>query len=317
VVNSLVVDVGGTRIKAGVLQDAALVAQQSIDANASQGLAAQLPRIVTVLESLCRDAGIAVEDCAALAVAFPGLIDASTQRIRDAAFGKYADAAQLDLPRWSQDTLGLQLLLENDARMALLGEWRAGAGRGSDDLVMVTLGTGLGTAVLVTGLMMQGKHGQAGILGGHLTIQHDGRLCACGNLGCAEAEASTSVLPILAAQAEGFTESPLCRSSTIDYATVLQLAHAGDPCSMRLRHRSLRVWSSMIVNLVHAYDPERVIVGGGVMAANVDFLDELTELVLARVNTPWGRVELVPGQLADQAALFGGEFMITKSLTQR
>jgi glucokinase len=73
----------------------------------------------------------------------------------------------------------------------------------------------------------------------------------------------------------------------------------------------------MIVNLVHAYDPERVIVGGGVMAANVDFLDELTELVLARVNTPWGRVELVPGQLADQAALFGGEFMITKSLTQR
>ena len=315
--NGLVADFGGTRIKLGLIRDKGVVAQQSIAANSNEGLAMQLPRIASVLESLCREARIGVRDCAAFAVAFPSIIDPATGKVMDSTFGKYADAPRLDLPRWCRETLGLPLLLENDARMALLGEWQMGAGRGSEDLVMVTLGTGLGTAALVSGHLIQGKHGQGGILGGHLTVEHSGRRCTCGNQGCAEAEASTSVLQSIAAETAGFAKSPLSHCKAIDYATVFSLARDGDPCSMHLRRRSLQIWSSMIVNLVHAYDPERVIVGGGVMAASADFLAELRDLVLARANTPWGRVNVVPGRLGDSAALLGGDFLITQFLSRR
>jgi glucokinase len=311
---ALVADIGGTRIKLGLIRERRVIAHRWIAANSSEGLATQLPRIASAVESLCRDAGIAVRDCTAFAVAFPSLIDSVSLRPRD-VYGKYPDAPQLDLPLWSRETLGLKLLMENDARMALLGEWQVGAGRGSDDLVMVTLGTGLGTAVLVEGRLMRGKHGQAGVLGGHLTVQQNGRRCTCGNSGCAEAEASTSVLPRIAAEVTGFSVSPLSRCEVIDYATVFGLAHEGDACSMYLRDRSLQIWSSMIVNLVHAYDPERVIVGGGIMAGDVGFFAELKHRVLAHAHTPWGHVEVVPGQLGDTAALLGGEFMITQTLS--
>src|SRR5262249_29473232 len=148
-------------------------------------------------------------------MAFPSLIDSRTGRVL-AAYGKYADAPQIDLPQWSRKTLRLPLIIENDARMALLGEWQAGAGRGCDDLVMVTLGTGIGTAALIEGIVVRGRHGQAGVLGGHLTVQQDGRQCTCGNRGCAEAEASTSVLPTLAAQSRDYIASPLRHSPVVD-----------------------------------------------------------------------------------------------------
>jgi glucokinase len=312
---ALVADIGGSRIKLGLSRERQVLAQQCVEADSSAGLATQLPRIASAFESLCQGAGITVRDCTALAVAFPSLIDSESLRVRT-AYGKYPDAPQLDLPRWCRETLGLQLFMENDARMALLGEWQMGAGRGSDDLVMVTLGTGLGTAALVEGHLMRGKHGQAGVLGGHLTVQQNGRRCACGNNGCAEAEASTSVLLPIAAEVTGFSASPLSRCQAVDYATVFELARGGDVCSMYLRDRSLQIWSSMIVNLVHAYDPERVIVGGGIMAGEAGFFAELKDRVLTHAHTPWGRVEVVPGQLGDTAALLGGEFMITQNLPQ-
>jgi glucokinase len=305
---TLVADTGGTRIKLALMRDQNILGQESFAARSSEGLAPQLPRIAQGLDSLCRAAGITRGECTALAMAFPSLIDAATGRVL-AAYGKYADAPRLDLPRWSRETLGLPLVIENDARMALIGEWQAGAGRGSNDLVMVTLGTGVGTAALIEGIVVRGRHGQAGVLGGHLTVQQDGRQCTCGNRGCAEAEASTSVLPALAAQSPEYPTSPLSRAPLVDYASVFRLAREGDACAVSLKTRAIEVWSSLIVNLIHAYDPERVIVGGGIMAGEAEFFSELERLVLARAHTPWGRVAIVRGELGDAAALFGGEYL--------
>ncbi len=305
---TLVADTGGTRIKLALMRDQTIIGCDSFPAHASEGLAPQLPRIAHGLDSLCRAAGIDRGECSAFAMAFPSLIDASTGRVL-AAYGKYADAPQLDLPRWCRETLHLPLVIENDARMALLGEWQAGAGRGSDNLVMVTLGTGLGTAALIEGRIVRGSHGQAGILGGHLTVQHAGRQCTCGNLGCAEAEASTSALPALAAESREYRASPLSHSPCIDFASVFRLAREGDACAVSLKARAIGIWSSLIVNLIHAYDPERVIVGGGIMAGETEFFPELERQVLARAHTPWGRVSIVRGELGDAAALFGGEYL--------
>ncbi len=305
---TFVADTGGTRIKLALMRDRSILGQESFPARSNEGLAPQLPRIAQGLDSLCRAAGIDRGECAALAMAFPSLIEAETGRVL-VAYGKYADAPQLDLPRWSRETLGLPLLIENDARMALLGEWQAGAGRGSDDLVMVTLGTGVGTAALMEGIVVRGRHGQAGVLGGHLTVQQNGRQCTCGNWGCPEAEASTSVLPALVAESRENSESELRRSPGVDFSSVFRLARAGDACAVSLKARAIEIWSSLIVNLIHAYDPERVIVGGGIMAGEAEFFPELARRVLARAHTPWGRVAIVRSELGDAAALFGGDYL--------
>jgi glucokinase len=311
---ALVADIGGTRIKLALMCDQSVLAQRSLTARSDEGLAPQLTQIVEAFASLCRDAHVDRSACAALAVAFPSLIDPQTGRVLD-AYGKYQDAPRLDLARWARETMGLRLLIDNDARLALLGEWQAGAGRGCNDLVMLTLGTGLGTAALTEGRVVRGKHGQAGVMGGHLTVRHGGRLCTCGNRGCAEAEASSSVLRTLAAELSDYSASPLREAEVLDFATVFRLARAGDPCAVSLRLHAIEVWSSLLVNLIHAYDPERVIVGGGVMAGEADFLPELERSVLARAHTPWGRVSIVRSQLGDAAALFGGEFLIRQTLS--
>src|SRR5580765_3006473 len=132
------------------MRDGRILGRESFAARSDDGLAPQLPRIAQGLDSLCAAAQANRDECTAFAMAFPSLIDSRTGRVL-AAYGKYADAPQLDLPQWSRNTLRLPLIIENDARMALLGEWQAGAGRGCDDLVMVTLGTGIGTAALIEG----------------------------------------------------------------------------------------------------------------------------------------------------------------------
>ena len=311
---ALVADIGGTCIKLALMRDQSVLAQRTLAAHSNEGLAPQLPRIAKAFGALCRDAHVARSECAAFAMAFPSLIDPMTDRVLT-AYGKYEDAPRLDFARWSRETLGLRLWIENDTRLALLGEWQAGAGRGCDDLVMLTLGTGLGTAALTEGHLVRGKHGQAGVLGGHLTVQQGGRLCTCGNRGCAEAEASTAVLRTVATELSDYSVSPLRHADVIDFATVFRLAREGDSCAARLRVRAIETWSSLIVNLIHAYDPERVIVGGGIMAGEADFFPELQRCVLAHAHTPWGQVSIVRSQLGDIAALFGGEYLIRQKMS--
>jgi len=311
----LVADAGGTRIKVALMRDQSVLAQHCLEARSHEGLAPQLPRIVRAFNELRAQTGIAPGDCVALGLAFPSLIDFPKGRVRS-AYGKYEDAPHLDLSRWAREALGLPLVLENDARMALLGEWQAGAGRGSDDLVMVTLGTGLGTAALIQGHLVRGKHGQAGVLGGHLTVRQSGRRCTCGNRGCAEAEASTYALPAIAAERSDFSNSSLRHLKVIDYAAVMRMARERDSCATALRAEAIKIWSSLLVNLIHAYDPERVIVGGGILAGAPDFFPELVQQVRAQVHTPWGEVAILAARLGDTAAFFGGEYLVRETFSR-
>ena len=150
---------------------------------------------------------------------------------------------------------------------------------------------------------------QAGVLGGHFSVRQGGWLCTCGNHGCAEAEASTFVLPGVAAEHPEFARSVLRQAPLIDYVTVLRLARAGDGCTIALRAQAIEVWTTVIVNLIHAYDPERVIIGGGIMAGDAEFFPELERGVSADAHTPWGKVQLMRGQLGDAAALYGGDWL--------
>jgi glucokinase len=224
-------------------------------------------------------------------------------------FGKFGDASQLDLRAWAMECLGLPLVIDNDARMALIGEWQYGAGRGCDNLAVITLGTGLGASVAIEGRVLRGVHGQAGILGGHLTVRYGGRPCVCGNVGCSEAEASTWMLEKLAREREDFAASPLSREPVVDYAAAFRLAAEGDACAQALTAHSLQVWSVTAVNLIHAYDPEKVVLCGGIMASASVIVPAVQAYVERHAHTPWGRVEVVASALGDEAALLACEWL--------
>jgi glucokinase len=174
---------------------------------------------------------------------------------------------------------------------------------------MVTLGTGIGTAALCGGRPMRGAHGQACGVGGHFTLNHAGAVCdVCGNIGCAEYEASSAALPRLVKHAPDFAESALASEPKLDYAAVFRLAQAGDGCSTRLRDYSLRVWGAATGNLVLAFDVSRVIIGGGIAKAP-EVIPAIREHIHRHALTPWGKVEVVKSELGDAAALLGCEWI--------
>lgn len=306
---TLAVDFGGRRIKLGLIRDGVVRAYRVIPAKSEQPLTERLVEVADELKELLAHESLKASNCSGLAFAYPSIIDTPQARICD-HFGKFGDAAALDLRRWAQEAFGLGFAIDNDARMALIGEWQYGAGRGCDNLAVLTLGTGLGASAVIEGRVLRGAHGQAGILGGHTTINYHGGPCVCGNLGCAEAEASTWRLQELAAAVPDFSHSALAKEPLIDYAAVFRLAAEGDAVARTLREHSLKVWSVAVVNLIHAYDPEKVILAGGIMRSASVIVPAVQQWVQRHAHTPWGQVQVVPSMLGDQAALLAGEWLL-------
>jgi glucokinase len=303
-VRALAVDLGGSHAACALVEDHRILAATDVGTDGSQGLGGALPGIARALEGLLATAGVRAEHCAGIAFGFCGLVDTSADRVLSTN-AKYDDAPRLDLPGWARRSLGLPLRLENDARLALLGERLAGAARGFDDVVMMTLGTGVGGAAMMDGRLVRGRHFQAGCLGGHLPAHFDGRPCSCGAIGCVEAEASTAALPGLLREWPEGAGSVLADASPLDYRAVFAAARAGDAVAAGLRDRSLRVWAAGAVGLVHAYDPEVLVVGGGVMADGGAVLAAIADRVHHHAWTPWGRVEVRAAALGSRAALLG------------
>jgi glucokinase len=298
-------------MKIGVVRDGRVLSQTSVPAKSKSGLRPRLPVLKSTWLRLLGDLSLDAGNCAGISVGFPSLVDVSTGRIL-AHYGKYKDALDFDFREWAAKEFGLPLAIENDARLALAGEWKYGAGRGSDNVVMITLGTGLGTSAVIKGRVLRGCHGQAGVLGGHLTVRYGGRYCTCGNAGCAEAEASTAFLGYLAAGMNEYDASPLSNLATLNYAAVFKQAAAGDPCAEQLRDHSLQVWAALAVNLIHAYDPEILILGGGIMGSAGTILPTIRQYVLRNAHTPWGKVSVVAGELGEAAALMAGEWLLSE-----
>jgi glucokinase len=308
----LACDLGGTRLKAGVVHDGKVLAHAVEPANSTQSLALHLPVLKAAWLRLLAELQLTPGDCAGISMAYPSIMDPKTGRAL-ATYGKFADALELDLPAWAQRELALPLAIDNDARMAAIGEWRAGAGRDCNDLVMMTLGTGLGVSAIIEGRVLRGKHGQAGILGGHLAVCYDGgRACTCGNVGCAEAEASTACLAELAHARADFAASPLAGEPVLDFAAVFKHAAGGDICATALRDHSIHVWATLAVSLIHAYDPERLILGGGIMGSAAVILPAIRAHVARHAHSPWGQVQIVASELGDNAALVAGEWLLAE-----
>jgi glucokinase len=301
---ALALDMGGTHIGCGVTEGNKLLAETSIDAEGASSFGDLLPVVEDTLRTLLRHAGTTLEQCVGMAIGFPGIVDARDATIHS-TLKKYEDAPKLDLVAWAKEVFGLRLRIENDARMALMGEQYAGAGRGVEDVVMMTLGTGIGSAAILNGRLLRGAHAHAGCLGGHLTTKFDGRQCLCGNRGCAEAEASGWSMPLVAREWPGFAESALAREETLGFRELFKYAECGDGVAREVRDRCLQVWAANAVSLIHAYDPEVLILGGGVMRNAEPVLSFVQEYVNAHTWSSWGKTEVRTATLGNSAALLG------------
>ena len=307
--NALAIDLGGSHATCAVVRDGSILASQSLAADGGKTFAEMLPLLSTTLHELLGRAHVNRADCAGLVLGFCGIVNARQKRVL-ATNKKFDDAPGLDLSQWCRTEFQLPFLIENDARLALLGEQALGAGRDAQDVVMVTLGSGIGGAAMLGGKLLQSRHGLAGTIGGHLPVVLDGRLCSCGNRGCAESEAATAFLGEIYRDQAGSSTGALSSEETISFAELFEAADAGDrPATKALGH-CLRVWSVLTVALIHAYDPEVVVFGGSVLKRAAQILPHVQEYVNAYAWTSGRTVPVRAALLGSDAALLGATSLI-------
>ncbi|MBV5314497.1 MAG: ROK family protein [Prolixibacteraceae bacterium] len=310
---SVAIDLGGTFIKIGLLQNGELIDRKEIPAQSASGLKAQLPALESEIDLFMLANQVENEAVLGIGFSFAGLVDSAVNRILSTN-QKYDDGPDTDLVGWAREKWNWPLYAMNDARMALLGEWQHGAGQGCTELVAVTLGTGIGSAVLIGGELLIGKHFQAGNLGGHFVVNHKGTDCTCGNVGCVEAEASTWRLPSLLKEHPEFTESAIKGEDVLDFRALFHHAGNNDKVAKEVLEHCLSAWAAGIITMIHAFDPEMIILSGGIMKSSAVILPALQEKVNQLAWTPWGKVKLVEAKFPDSAALVGADYLVRKSL---
>jgi glucokinase len=303
------IDLGGTRVKLGLVKDDVLIDKKMIAAQSAKGLAASLPVIKEHIDTLLQTNSVDIKDFKGIGFGFPGLVDPKANRILSTN-AKYDDALNIQLDDWVKENWNVDFFMDNDARLATVGEWKFGAGKDTDDLVVMTIGTGIGTSVITEGKLLRGKHFQAGCLGGHFSVKYDGRMCNCGNKGCAETYASTWCLKARIKEHKDFKSSFLSRDPVIDFETLFIDADKNDALAIELKNDCIEVWSATIVNLIHAYDPEVVVIGGGVMQRQDELIPQIKEKVHQHAWTPWGKVDIRASTLLADAGLYGGVYCL-------
>ena len=310
----IAIDIGGTFVKIGLVNNAEVVVKTKIKSHSKENFQKTVIAIEQTINELLIEHYFSQNDIEGIGVGFPGLVDSVAMKVLSTN-KKYDDAINFDFVKWGKDTFNTSLFLENDARVALLGEWQYGAGKGIDNIVMVTFGTGIGSATLLEGKLLKGKHFQAGNLGGHSTVKVNGALCTCGNLGCVEAEASTWRLSELLKSDSRYANS-MIEGDKLDFESVFKYAEEGGELSLAVRNQCLEVWSAGIINQIHAFDPELVIIGGGVMKSADVIIPFIKNMVEKHAWTHWGEVNIVPSKIPNRSALLGGYYLVIKNLKE-
>ena len=307
-------DLGGSHISVGIVKGKLLLAVRDISLDSKQGMAIVLPVIQTAVFELLASRSLQPSDCLGIVLTLPSLVDFKHARIASTN-DKYPDAVSLDLHAWSKAQFGLPLAIENDARAALQGEYFCGAGEGYSDILLLTLGTGIGSAMMLNGAPYRTKHLQGGNLGGHIPVSLAGRRCTCGAIGCMEAEASSWSLPAIVADWPGVHMSSLSEASSVNFKKLFHHADMGDAIAQQIVDHCIQVWSVGTVGLIHAYGPERIIFGGGVMTHADRILPQIEHYVNQHAWMPSGSISIVPARLGNYAALHGAVPILNEFLS--
>lgn len=276
------VDLGGTNIKSGVVDDTGRpLSSVSIETQADQGPEVGVEKLARAGRMAVEASGLRWDQIAAVGLGSPGTMDLSRGMLLQPP----------NLPGWNdlpiRDLLAAKLdkrtILQNDANAAAFGEYWAGAGRNTRSLVLFTLGTGVGCGIITEGRIIEGRHSHGGECG-HIIIQmENGRRCGCGAYGHLEAYASATALVKRALDLleEGSIESVLRDIPPDDLTSraISEAAEAGDPTAQRLMKETAYYLAVGAVTLLHTIDPDIVLFGGGMIAAGDGFLEDIRQHV--------------------------------------
>lgn len=304
----LSIDLGGTKTKMGLVDKGSILATTTVNSMAGDGIEANLVNTMNAVRSYLNQINFAQSGVEAIGVALPVIVDSKKNTVLS-RYVKYHDAFSFDFNDWFQKNWNVHLQLENDARAALLGEWQFGAGKGCDNLAILTLGTGVGSAALIDGRILRGKHYLGGNMAGHVTINFDGVACNCGSKGCLETEASTWALPSIWDRISG--TGTLENKSDLDFEYLLNEMKAGNETAKAVFDHCANAWGACAANLVHNFDPERIIVSGGIMKSASRILPVMQHYVDTRAWLAPGTVKVVAATQPDFSALLGMAYLIT------
>jgi glucokinase len=298
------IDIGGTKIAAGVVTSDGHIVERALVPTPMDDEDATVAAMRAVIEELrARHPGVE-----AIGVGAAGLVEWPIGRILWAPHNAYRE---LSLRRLLYEATGLPTVVDNDANAAAWAEARFGAGAGSDHMVLLTVGTGIGGGVVLGGQVYRGSAG-LGAEFGHMIVDPDGNPCACGNVGCLEAMASGSALG--RAGREAALAHPGGRLTQLAGApekvtgeVVFHAAREGDPVAREL-FEQLGFWLGVgIASLVNLFDPELVVIGGGLVATG-DLLLVPARASMERYVFGLEHRELppvVPARLGSEAGLVG------------
>jgi glucokinase len=209
-----------------------------------------------------------------------------------------------------QDALGIPVYLDNDANAAALGEHRFGAGRGVENMVYLTISTGIGGGIIIGNKLYQGQNGNAGEIG-HMSLAINGRPCNCGSRGCLEAYASGTNIAARAREAVGAGEKSLLTElagspDNISGETIMAAMQAGDSVATRIWDETMEILGAGIANVINIFNPQRVVLGGGITNFGDLLFGPIRRIALSRAMGPLAQVaEIVPAQLGGQVGVLG------------
>lgn len=276
------VDVGGTFIKAGVVdENYAIPHKVSVPTGADAGYEAVVQNIAHVAELAAKEAGLTVKDFASVGIGIPGLLNPKTGVVVLAPnLGGWRDVPFLEA---IQKLLPAPVYVGNDANCAVVGETLAGAAKGCENVVMLTLGTGVGGGIIVDGKLFVGGRGLGAELG-HMVLQRDGAPCGCGLNGCIEAYCSVTALVKQTLRAmESYPDSAMHayarEAGLVDGRTAFECSKMGDRAAIYVVENYCRYLANAIGSLVTAFRPDAVLIGGGLSNQRAYLMDKLNALL--------------------------------------
>ena len=272
------IDVGGTGIQIGIVNNEhQILKESSITTHTDIPFEDQVKHIADQVTATVHAAGLTEEDIESIGVGIPGIASSETGEII-----KCTNMGWNHVPFGQVFTgyLRRPLFIDNDANVAALAESVAGVSAGTDSSVFITIGTGIGSGIIINGRIWKGSHGIGGELG-HVILRQNGILCTCGNRGCLERYCSATALIRMAREAVAENPSSMILTSVngdpsrIEAKTVIDAARANDPVASSIFHEFILNLSQAIASVINLLDPEVIVLGGGVSKAGSFLLDPI------------------------------------------
>jgi glucokinase len=315
------VDIGGTAIKMALLSaEGEIIAKTQEPTPVAEGEDGVMQKIAGMLNALLFQTRTAREQVAGIGVGVPGTVEAENGIVRDAVNLRWKQPVMLK--EKLEQLTGLPVCVDNDANNAALGEMWRGSGQGAKDLIVITLGTGVGGGVILQGRIIHGINGVGGEVG-HITMEpKGGPACNCGKTGCLETYASaTAVIREGLKAAQEGTSAPLAhilsRHGTIQAKDVLDAAKAGDEAAVAIVDQAAFYLGWALSHLANVLNPAKIVIGGGMSAAGEFLFSRIRDAFRRYVTFSYAAdsCEILPATLGNDAGVIGAGWLVRSQLT--